>query len=611
MAFTNFSNSFHRLGLLGVSGLALRKFTRWMRYKSMLLIVPSNHHVALLKQRPESLPADELEKDRDAIVGHADAMLRDENIFFTFPYRAREIERPWEFDPIEKKYWPRRHFTERKLHAHDTPRDVKIVFEINRFKDLPTLGQAAILTGKEEYASEVEQRILSWIEDNPFASSVNWSSALEISIRLIAWTTTLLLLKEAGFTTCDHPKIQRSIYEQACYLAADLGTDKVLPTNHLIGEATGLYCVASLWEFNKNREYARLAQRILEQEIARQTFPDGVTREASSWYHQFVTHFFDLADRIATSQGNPFSQEYKTRLLKMKAFLNEMMVAGTVIRYGDSDDGWVVFLEGNIDRWKNYLFGSHPTHAFIPTHNDYPSAKLIATHIGEAFLFLRAGVFGMGGAGFSSHAHDDFLSPIIYLAGVPILVDPGTFVYSGDPDKRMIYRQARAHNGLVFGTGTGAVPRKQFGWLHVRPDAIIHQTAFNDSEAAVTASYGEWSEHRRSIKIQQTSAVIEDNFLQPIAHRCEWRLHLAPEWIINESAESNGDYHFRTASGDRLRIKLQGDFETISVESYDYSPSYLVAQPGTMLRLSTSSPAGMYAIHLMIDKARESFGKSR
>ncbi len=603
MALTNILNALGRLRPWGVGALVVRKIAKQLRYKKMLVAMPHNNDRANLKQASEFPRSAELDKDRDTILSHAGSMLRDENIFFTFPYHTQGIDNPWEFDPTEHKYWPRRHYTERKLHDLDTPRDVKIVFEINRFKDLPALGQAALLTGDKKYADEVERRLLSWIEDNPFAMSVNWSSALEISIRLISWTATLLLLKKTGFNICDNPKIQRSIYEQVCYLAADLGTDKVISTNHLIGEAAGLYITASIWEFNKNSHFTQEAQRILEREIINQTFPDGVTREASSWYHQFVTHFFDLADRISTNGKNSFSEAYKSRLLKMKAFLNSMTIADKIIRYGDADDGWALFLEGNINSWKDFIFGTSSTTEHVPIRNYYPTAKLVAAHIGEAFLFLRAGAFGMGGTGFSSHAHDDFLSPIIFLDGLRILVDAGTFVYSGDPEKRTMYRTASAHDGLIIGTATGAIPRKQFGWEQIRPDAAMLETSFNDSEAKVTASYGEWPQHQRSITINKRSLLLEDRLLEPIHERWEWRLHLAPEWIMDETHEPQGRYHFRTNSGNHLSIGMHGDFEKIRIETYDYSPSYLVAQPGILLRLTTPDPAGTYSIHITIDKS--------
>ena len=210
----------------------------------------------------------------------------------------------------------------------------------------------------------------------------------------------------------------------------------------------------------------------------------------------------------------------------------------------------------------------------------------------------------MGGAGFSSHAHDDFLSPIIYLSGLPVLVDPGTYVYSADPEKRTQYRLANAHNGLIFGNGSAAMPREQFGWVSVRPDAIIRETSFNNSEAMVTSSYGEWPQHRRMVTVNPSSALIEDQFLQSISRRCEWRFHLSPEWVIendSNNTSSSNEYHFSTNAGSRLTIKVKGNFETMDVESYDYSPSYLVAQSGMMMRLTTSSPAGTYAIHITID----------
>ncbi len=607
MAFTNLSHSFARLGPVGVFALIIRKIEKQRRYKRMLAAVPNNNNVAILKQqtKPSHWHFSERDSERELIVNRAEAMLRDENLFFTFPYRTSGLERAWEFDPIENKYWPRRHYTEHELHDHDTPRDVKIVFEINRFKDLPALGQAALITSEKKYASEVERRLLSWIEENPFAFSVNWSSALEISIRLISWTTTLLLLRGAGFPTADHPKIKRSIYEQACYLAADMGTDKVVSSNHLIGEATGLFVVASLWEFNASKEYATFAKRLLEREIIQQTFEDGVTREASSWYHQFITHFFDLADRIATGQSEPFSNQYQARLSNLKGFREKMIVTNEVIRYGDADDGWALFLEGNDDRWKNFIFGHSSSSPSESIKNYFPTTKIVASRVNDAFLFMRAGAFGMGGAGFSSHAHDDFLSPIIYLDGRPVLVDPGTFVYSADPEKRMIYRKATAHNGLVFGNSTGAIPRKQFGWEQIRVDAIIHETTFHHSEAKVTASYGESPQHQRTVTIHSASAKFEDRFLQPVTERCEWRLHLAPEWILDNNdfqPQSQREFHLQNTSGDRLKITLLGNFQTMNVEPYDFSPSYLVAVPGTMLRLTSSSPMGIYTIQLTIDK---------
>ena len=532
-------------------------------------------------------------------IERASAMLRDENYFFTFPYSTRDTQRPWEYDPLERKYWPRRHYTEQQLHAADTPSDAKIVWEINRFKDLPTLAQAAWLTKDKTYAGEIERRLLSWIEDNPFASTVNWASALEISIRLISWTTSMILLRESGLGIEDNSQIAQSIYKQASYLAGDLSTDKVVRSNHLIGEAVGLYVVSMLWEFPGNKRFASRARQILTQEIIRQTYEDGVTREASSWYHQFVTHFFDLADRISTRAGDTLGDRFQERLSRMKSYLEELTVNGEVVRYGDADDGWALWMEGNLGEWKNMIFGPAPTQASKPFQHFHSKAKVVAAHLQDTFLFLRAGEFGMGGAGSASHAHDDFLSPIISLAGIPVLADPGTFVYNGDMGKRGMFREASAHNGLIIGGGTNAVQKMNFGWKEVRSDAKILETIFKPEETTVVGQYGEWPMHKRLVKVNQREALIEDSFSDTVPSLCQWNLHFAPVWTFKEQAQN--EYRFVTKRGDSLSVRIRGAFQSQIVESYDYSPSYRVEERGVLLRLTAPNPYGMYAVLMTID----------
>ena len=590
-----------RLGPTQFLGLAWRKFRKRAGYNRMLRDVPRSNTTAHWRDIVPAFQTQNLSADHAAILAKADAMLRDENCFFTFPYRFRRIDRPWEFDPMERKYWPRRRYSEQALHAEDTPQDVKIVWEINRFKDLPTLGQAAVLTNEKKYAEEAQERMRSWVHENPFAQTINWASSLEISIRLIAWTTTIALLKKAGLLTEVPHEIARSIFEQASYLDNDLSTDKVVPTNHLIGEAAGLYIISSLWEFPKSREFVAGAKRILEREMLRQTFPDGVTREASSWYHQFVTDFCDLAQRVGPLAQDSWSEQFRGRLAGMKAFVNAMTVDGELVRYGDADDGWALWLEGNRAFWIDAIYGPPVTLAVEPPAFFQLPSQVVSARVEASFLFLRAGAFGMGGNGASSHAHDDFLSPIIYLDGRPVLVDPGTFVYNGDRENRTKYRMAEAHNGIIIGSGTGAVQRMNFGWHEVRPDAKILKADFASDAATVTAEYGEWARHSRTIRIKLASAVITDEFKSPSSLPCRWFLHLAPEWKLTEQ-EFNG-YRFQNAGGQSLHLALHGPFDKIEVATYDFSPSYRVQVPATMIQLSAQHPSREYVIRLTIDSA--------
>ncbi len=595
-----------RIGPLRLPGILFQKCMKRARYARMIgahadSSIPARWNGSL----PAGLTPNRFRLDLEGIIAKADGMLHDENTFFTFRYHLRGIERRWEFDPLEKKYWPRRHYTEKQLHSADTPRDVKIVWEINRFTDLPTLGQAFALSGEAKYADEAVRRMLSWIDGNPFASTINWASALEISIRLISWTVTVALLHQSSgaysVPAADETKIGRSIYEQARYLAADLSTDKVVPTNHLIGEAAGLFVIASLWKFPNCKRYAERANGILTREMLRETFDDGVTREATSWYHQFVTDFCDLADRVGAATGNTFDERFRARLADMKSFLETMTVEGNLVRYGDADDGWALWLEGDREEWKRALFGPPPTVASKPSPQFYTTAQLVASHVQDSFIFLRAGKFGMGGAGFASHAHDDLLSPILYLAGEPVLADPGTFVYNGNPESRKQFRLAEAHNGIVIGDGSGAEPRRNFGWNSVRCDAKILEATFDEREATVSAQYGEWAAHRRVIKLNENLALIVDRFDRPARGYCTWHWHLDPQWNLSSGRENL--YSFRNSGGKILALKLLGDFDEVQALPYEYSPSYGVKIPATMLRCSARNPSGVYAVLFTLELA--------
>lgn len=584
-----------RLGPLGAIGLVCRKVAKQNRYRAMLRDVPKSAARATLFPISWQIDGNAI-KDSSA-TEKANDLLLNRNRIFSWDHELWSTNQTWEYDPIEKKQWPHRHYTEKHLHAADMPRDVKIVWEINRFVELPALGQAACITRDEAYAREVEKRLLSWIEQNPFANTINWASALEISIRLLSWTATLAMLREAGCALDANPLIARSIFEQAAYLAADLSTDKVVPTNHLIGEAAGLFVVSSMWDFPASNEYANRARAILECEIIRQTYSDGVTREASSWYHQFVTDLFDLAERVSTRSGHPMSELYRTRLARMKTYVAALTVNGSLVRYGDADDGLAIDLGEN---WKSSIFGPATTTA-TPESGLFPVSRHAALHVGASFVFVRAGEFGMGGDGFSSHAHDDFLSPIVFLDGLPVLADPGTFVYNGNRDGRAKYRGANAHNGLVIAGETGAVQKLNFGWQRVRPDAIILESSKSEDAAMVIGRFGEWPDHTRRIDLTRTGLDIADTFESTPGLTCEWRFHLDPIWKHRSKTENGFD--FETNDGDRLEVVVSGQYDSASVEAYDYSPSYGVELQAMMLRLSTLNPHGAYAVQMIVERA--------
>ena len=72
--------------------------------------------------------------------------------------------------------------------------NIKQVWEVNRLQHLTLLAAAWYLTGEDAYAERVDAQLRSWWAANPFLSGVNWTSGIELGVRLInfAWIRRLL-----------------------------------------------------------------------------------------------------------------------------------------------------------------------------------------------------------------------------------------------------------------------------------------------------------------------------------------------------------------------------------------------------------------------------------
>ena len=78
-----------------------------------------------------------------------------------------------------------------KLLDYRDPRrvgDIKYLWEVNRHLHIVTLAQAYALSGDPRYFAVIREHIESWLESCPVGLGPNWSSSLEVSIRLINWS---------------------------------------------------------------------------------------------------------------------------------------------------------------------------------------------------------------------------------------------------------------------------------------------------------------------------------------------------------------------------------------------------------------------------------------
>ena len=188
--------------------------------------------------------------------------------------------------------------------------NIKQVWEVNRLQHLTLLAAAWYLTGEDAYAERVAEQLASWWRENPFLSGVNWTSGIELGVRLInfAWIRRLLDDWPAVADLFERNDLAlRQIRWHQEYLAA-FESRGSSANNHLIAEAAGQLAASCAFPwFAESARWRRDSRALLERELDRNTFPSGINRELASDYHGFVFELGVFAAVEAAAAGTPVS----------------------------------------------------------------------------------------------------------------------------------------------------------------------------------------------------------------------------------------------------------------------------------------------------------------
>jgi hypothetical protein len=414
-------------------------------------------------------------------------------------------ETDWSRDPFHAVPWP-------MVHVDSFPysipgADLVLLWHLNRMGFLVEDTAAWRATGDPAVAERVPALMESWARANPYLVGANWISPMETGLRLAAWSFAL-----AGMTDAPDPSpgrcetILRSVVRQARFLSTHF-SGWAIPNNHLIGEASLLYSFSVYWPvFRRTTEWRDMAESTLVVEARRQVLADGFHFENSVNYHLVVLDYFLVylhAKLLAGETPHPVILE-KTRSLAGAA-LALAAPSGRMPMIGDDSMPHFVILGG--------IMGSPGPvsgHAVFEDMLRIEHARLFTTTPwGRELLSLRcpethtrrfeeAGIdIARGGHGhvvfthgpqhrrtFShGHLHADAGSFELELAGTPVIIDPGTYLY-GDPDVRSHMRGARAHNTVIIDGIDPMRPSGTFGWQSIAAGEALAFGAVDDVTAA-------------------------------------------------------------------------------------------------------------------------------
>jgi hypothetical protein len=492
------------------------------------------------------------EEAKAAIVSAAARLMRGEWEVLG-AVRTDMVQPDWFQDPVTGRRSPSDRYAFRiNYRLEEQTGNIKQVWEIARLQHLTLLATAWFLTHDDTYALRVDQQLRSWCRENPFLSGIHWTSGIEIGIRLISLAWIRRLLDEwpgaAGLFEHDELTVRQIRWHQQ-YLAAFRSRGSSA-NNHVIAEAAGQLVASCAFPwFAESTRWRQKSARLLEDELARNTFPSGIGRELASDYQCFVAELGLLSAVEAQRSDRPLDAATWQRLCAMTdsaaALADERLRPP---RQGDDDEGRALLLDApGCGRWAlllslgEVIFGRL---GWWPSAGSSAGSTIIGAMADRGrdvagrpaqrpFQFADAGTTLLrtssregpeiwcrcdggphGYLSIAAHAHADALSVEVRYGGVDILADPGTYCYHGEPEWRSYFRSTIAHNTVELDGRSQSCDGGPFLWLShanareidVRDDGDTAQwTAEHDGYLSLDPP----ARHRRTVRLERASRTLE------------------------------------------------------------------------------------------------------
>jgi len=377
--------------------------------------------------------------------------------------------------------------------------DGKVPWELSRCQHFAVLGQAYLITGDAKYSLEFVGQAGDWMENNPPLFGVNWTCPMEASIRASNWIYALYLFRGARELTDDFlTNIFENLIVSGRFIEKNLEKSwRGLTANHYLSDVAGLIFLGIFFKgTSEGKKWRDFGIGELKKEMEKQVYPDGCDFEASTCYHRLVLELFLFSTVFAVVNDADFDKnnykeicqkifgkEYVSRFYKMfEVVLYLVKPDGRIPQIGDNDNGqffifkkrdlldmryllclgavffrepkfkvkefgfceeslwvfgkdgygaWALMEENNIENIRSRDFYDGGWHVFRDNGN---------------YCLISCGSNGQNGNG--GHCHNDKLSFELAVGGRDLVIDTGTFIYTGVPELRDEFRSTAFHNTI-------------------------------------------------------------------------------------------------------------------------------------------------------------------
>lgn len=614
--------------LLEETGLS---FSQWKKHRDARpCLYPdlSEDHLVLLKKRfPHQVTA--TVKDAEQVLDHCFNLLGSGPFYPVDPDRKHTTEGyepiDWYLDPVKNLRFPKGiHYKTWDFYTmRPGMADIKLPWELARCQHFAPLGQAFLLTGDPRYAKEIIEQINDFTTANPIGTAVNWTCTMDVAIRAANWAMGLAMIKRCDAIVDEEwEAAYQALYEHGRFIFDNFENTYEVTSNHYLSNIVGLYFLAQVFSgFTTAKRWREFCRQAIEEEIRIQILDDGADFESSIPYHRLVLELFLGAARIGEINGQPFSPKYVSILKKMTHFFQAVLQPdGMMPMIGDADDGrlhifsdygnwnpkdgrhilapaamlldepeWLT-MAGEESLWEAAWWGFD-----IPSFSQnasrrpnvvkyFPNAGLALFREKKSALLISNSMVGT--KGFGNHKHNDQLSFNLVIDNEPVIVDPGSYVYTSDPDARNLFRSTSSHNTVMIDGQEQNEMNPE--WLfRLFETANAETVRFDETKEYVEYlglhhGYERLAEsltHLRLFRFYKKKSILmlTDQFKGTGRHDFHWHFHFGPN-IHAQQLEKN-KLQLKPKHSDSGFFLFYPDKMTLALNEGEFSPAYGIVKP--------------------------------
>ena len=533
----------YQLGLRIKYFLILSKIQNFLERKTKKQISPNWFLLLPDKKKYQQ----QYKKTKKSILNKANAILNGTMLYFGTYHGQHSLK-----SPSTLNHWSQIQLDEGRYKGQD----IKIIWEPARFGWLYDLARAYYLTNDDIYAQFFWEKLNCFAKHNPPHQGVNWISAQEVALRIIAFIFAAHIFSDAPSTNVQNIHLlTQMLISHALRIPPTSSYAKAQNNNHLISEAVGLFTAGVFLKHHpRAKKWRKLGWKWFNQAIYSQIDSNGSYIQHSAYYHRLMLDLCLWMWKVTQDEGLTIPTKTKEKIGKSCEWLIALMDyhSGETPNLGHNDGSNVfplteckyvdfrptaqaaslafldkqVFPNGKWDElgfWFNLINNTKNSIEFDFKKN--PSIHRIGNH--SQWARMQAVFYH------ERPAHADQLHVDIWHYGNAITLDAGTYSYNELPPWNNGLASTIVHNTVAIDYEDQMRYSGRFLWLDWAQPQII-----NTSDNQITASHdgykGKGLIHQRTLMKRNASHwIVTDKITSNKPHNKQHTISLHwlfPDW---------------------------------------------------------------------------------